>query len=190
MPEGVDPADKEQLWRALNSDLKRKQCVPVEVTLDGEAMEPDVFLSATGGQELSVKTRNVRELIQDSLASSKAYLEPLQKGFDEIADHFEAEEQEEGLKKLQQATEGVSWVLQVLENTQKLLGIDDSEVLDGEFAPTRKKLAAVLQEAVPALEEGKFFELSFRLREEVKPSIGHLGPYIDALMEMSSGKVQ
>jgi hypothetical protein len=55
---------------------------------------------------------------------------------------------------------------------------------------TRERLLQVLEGVLSPLEEGKFFELAYRLREEVEPALSDLRRYIDELLAMASGEVQ
>ncbi|HOU33227.1 MAG TPA: hypothetical protein PLY89_07800, partial [Synergistaceae bacterium] len=146
-----------------------------------EALEVEAFLQVMGGQDLRVTSCPVRELVRESLGQAIRYLPELHKGAEKVADLLEEENLPEAFPALSQLSEGTTWVLQVLGRSQVLLALSDDEIGDGELSAVRRRLLAVLRDALSSMEEKKFFELAFRLREELAPTLVRLGGYLVAL---------
>ena len=183
VPWGEAPAagTKEELWEALNGHLASQGRIYRALEVDGEALEVEAFLQVTGGQELRVTSCPVRELVRESLGQAIRYLPELHKGAERVADLLEEENLREAFPVLSQLSEGTTWVLQVLGRSQVLLALPDGEIGDGELSAVRERLLAVLRDALSSLEGEKFFELAFRLREELVPALVRLGGYVVAL---------
>ena len=89
-----------------------------------------------------------------------------------------------------QASDGIDWLIHVLTHCQNLLGLKDSEILDGKLDELRNALNARLNDVSASLEAGKYFELSFRLRNELIPELEKLAPYTHSLGAFADGRVQ
>lgn len=184
-PVAEPEASKEDLWRAVNAFLAPQGRVPHTVTVDGEPLELEAFLHVTGGQEIRIISRPVRELVCESLDQVERYLRALDKGARDIADLLEQEKASEALPLLSQFSEGTEWMLRVLGHCQALLALRDDEIGDGGLEALRGRLATALQGIASSLEEGKYFELAYRMREELAPTLGHLKAYVDHLKALA-----
>ena len=89
-----------------------------------------------------------------------------------------------------QASDGIDLLIHVLTHCQNLLGLKDSEILDGKLDEVRNALNARLKDVSTSLEAGKYFELSFRLRNELIPELEKLVPYTHSLGAFADGRVQ
>ncbi len=176
---------KEELWTALNAFLAPLGKVPHLMVLDGEPLEAEAFLQVAGGQELRVTSRPVRDLVRESLDQAVGYFSELRKGAANIADLLEEEKMQEALPLLSQLSEGTEWVLQVLARSQSLLALPDQELGDGGMGQVREHLLSVLRGMTASMEGEKFFDLAFRLREELVPTLDHLRGYVEALRELA-----
>jgi hypothetical protein len=184
------PEEKDALWREIAQRIGREGRVPCEVRVDGELLDQEAFASLSGGNEVRIRTESLRELLRDSLEQAKHYVPALVGGLGAIADRFEAEKPQEALMLLHQASEGVEWLFKVLENTRMLSGIEEGEIGDGDFAASRNSLALTLQVVVTALEEGRYFETAYKIREELLPVVTHMGTYVDAMSQLVGNRVQ
>ena len=184
-PEAESTRTKEELWKALNAFLAPSGKVPHLMVVDGSPMDAETFLQVAGGQDLRVTSRPVRELVRESLDQGLRYLQELGQGAANMANLFEEGKIQEALPLLSQFSEGTEWVLHVLDRCQALLALSDEEIGDGELAKVRDRLLSVLRDTTASLEQGKFFDLAFRLREELAPALVQLGGYVESLREIA-----
>ncbi len=181
--------DREALWKELNADISSRGEIILSLETDGEEMLPEAFLQVSGDHDFVIKTKPIRLLVQESLEEAQRYLPALLKGYGTIADKLEKESTTEALELMQQAFEGTQWLLGVTQNSQVLLGesfLSDTE----EGKDLRDRVALVLEKIEKALEEQRFFEIAFLLREELIPGLGAFEEYVRKLYLLATSEVQ
>ncbi len=188
--EGRIPADRGDLVDRVRADAFARGRVVLSIRVDGQEIDEEGFRSLSGGQEASFSTQPIRDLVRDSLEQMRRYFPALVKGMGGIADRLEEERTEEAMTLLRQGLEGIGWVLQVLDNTRFLLGVASEDSGSGDYPSVRSALSRCLEEAEKALEGGRYFELSFRIREEIVPALCRLQPYAEEMERLSGGAVQ
>ena len=185
-----DSSDRNSCLAAIRKFAAGKGRVVTSLSLDGETISEEAFLASTQGKELHVTTDSIRNLVSESLQEASRYLPVLTAGLERIADSLEREKVKDAVGSFRQASDGIDWLIHVLTHCQNLLGLKDSEILDGKLDEVRNALNARLKDVSASLEAGKYFELSFRLRNELIPELEKLAPYTHSLGAFADGRVQ
>ena len=185
-----DSSDRNSCLAAIRKFAAGKGRVVTSLSLDGEMISEEAFLASTQGKELHVTTDSIRNLVSESLQEASRYLPVLTAGLERIADSLEREKVKDAVGSFRQASDGIDWLIHVLTHCQNLLGLKDSEILDGKLDELRNALNAHLNDVSASLEAGKYFELSFRLRNELIPELEKLVPYTHSLGAFADGRVQ
>ena len=185
-----DSSDRNSCLAAIRKFAAGKGRVVTSLSLDGETISEEAFLASTQGKELHVTTDSIRNLVSESLQEASRYLPVLTAGLERIADSLEREKVKDAVGSFRQASDGIDWLIHVLTHCQNLLGLKDSEILDGKLDEVRNALNARLKDVSTSLEAGKYFELSFRLRNELIPELEKLVPYTHSLGAFADGRVQ
>lgn len=185
-----DSSDRNSCLAAIRKFAAGKGRVVTSLSLDGETISEEAFLASTQGKELHVTTDSIRNLVSESLQEASRYLPVLTAGLERIADSLEREKVKDAVGSFRQASDGIDWLIHVLTHCQNLLGLKDSEILDGKLDELRNALNARLNDVSASLEAGKYFELSFRLRNELIPELEKLAPYTHSLGAFADGRVQ
>ena len=185
-----DSSDRNSCLAAIRKFAAGKGRVVTSLSLDGETISEEAFLASTQGKELHVTTDSIRNLVSESLQEASRYLPVLTAGLERIADSLEREKVKDAVGSFRQASDGIDWLIHVLTHCQNLLGLKDSEILDGKLDELRNALNARLNDVSASLEAGKYFELSFRLRNELIPELEKLAPDTHSLGAFADGRVQ
>jgi len=185
-----DSSDRGAVLAAIHKSAASKGRIVSSLSLDGESISEESFLASTQGQELHVKTDSIRNLVSESLQEASRYLPVLVAGLGRIADSLEREKVKDAADSFRQASDGIDWLIHVLTHCQNLLGLKDSEILDGKLDEVRNSLNGRLKDVSASLEAGKYFELSFRLRNELIPELEKLVAYAHSLGSFADGRVQ
>jgi len=185
-----DSSDRGAVLAAIHKSAASKGRIVSSLSLDGESISEESFLASTQGQELHVKTDSIRNLVSESLQEASRYLPVLVAGLGRIADSLEREKVKDAADSFRQASDGIDWLIHVLTHCQTLLGLKDSEILDGKLDEVRNSLNGRLKDVSASLEAGKYFELSFRLRNELIPELEKLVAYAHSLGSFADGRVQ
>ena len=181
---------KEDVLASVKETLGKKGMLIRSIEVDGAELDEEAFLALTGGTEARFGSRPVRDFLVETLADASEYQQRLASGLGRAADHLEADRTPEGLELVGKAAEGIGWVLQIIHNSQILLGVDDSEVGGGGLGEVKSALLAELEKASRSVEEGKPLELAYTLRSGLLPRIESLGGYISALRNIGDSTVQ
>ena len=185
-----DSSDRNSCLAAIRKFAAGKGRVVTSLSLDGETISEEAFLASTQGKELHVTTDSIRNLVSESLQEASRYLPVLTAGLERIADSLEREKVKDAVGSFRQASDGIDWLIHVLTHCQNLLGLKDSEILDGKLDEVRNSLNGRLKDVSASLEAGKYFELSFRLRNELIPELEKLVAYTHSLGAFADGRVQ
>ena len=185
-----DSSDRGAVLAAIHKSVASKGRIVSSLSLDGENISEESFLASTQGQELHVKTDSIRNLVSESLQEASRYLPVLVAGLGRIADSLEREKVKDAADSFRQASDGIDWLIHVLTHCQNLLGLKDTEILDGKLDEVRNSLNGRLKDVSASLEAGKYFELSFRLRNELIPELEKLVAYTHSLGAFADGRVQ
>ena len=181
---------KEDVLTSVKETLGKKGMLIRSIEVDGAELDEEAFLALTGGTEARFGSRPVRDFLVETLADASEYQQRLASGLGRAADHLEADRTPEGLELVGKAAEGIGWVLQIIHNSQILLGVDDSEVGGVGLGEVKSALLAELEKASRSVEEGKPLELAYTLRSGILPRIESLGGYISALRNIGDSTVQ
>jgi len=181
---------KEDVLTSVKETLGKKGMLIRSIEVDGAELDEEAFLALTGGTEARFGSRPVRDFLVETLADASEYQQRLASGLGRAADHLEADRTPEGLELVGKAAEGIGWVLQIIHNSQILLGVDDSEVGGGGLGEVKSAMLAELEKASRSVEEGKPLELAYTLRSGILPRIESLGGYISALRNIGDSTVQ
>ena len=188
LPEGLSSRD--DILTFVREHTGTKARVVRTITVDGTELDEESFSALSGGNEVNFTTSPVRELVNESLCEAQLYLANLSAGFERIADTLEGDKSAEGLGLLASAAEGVGWLLQVLHNCQVLLGLEDGEISDGGLTELKADLLRNLEDVSASVEEKKYLELAYRIRNGLLPDIHRLGGYLLSMQDASGSPLQ
>ncbi len=189
IPSDSSQNSRELIWKDLQAHLSSQGEVLHSLEVDGEEMLPENFLQISGDHEFVLKTKPIRLLVRESLEESHRYLPALLKGYESIANKLEEEKTKEALELMQQAFEGTQWILGVTQNCQVLLG--ESSFSDTEEGKRiQDGVSQALEKMEKALEEQRFFEMAFLLREELIPRLSAFEEYTQKLYLLAMSEVQ
>lgn len=181
---------KEDILAQVKEILAREGKLIQSMEVDGTELMEEGFLALSGGEEVRIKGRPIREFLAETLADALVYHGRLAAGLEKAADNLEADKAREGLELVGQGAEGIGWLLHVTQNSQILLGANDSEVGDGKLEELKLSLQKDLEKASDSVEKGKTLELAYIIRASLLPRIENLGNYLSALREMVDSSVQ
>jgi hypothetical protein len=188
LPEGLSSRD--DILTFVREHTGTKARVVRTITVDGTELDEESFSALSGGNEVNFTTSPVRELVNESLCEAQMYLANLSAGFERIADTLEGDKAAEGLGLLASAAEGIGWLLQVLHNSQVLLGLEDGEISDGGLAELKGSLLQNLENVSTSVEEKKYLELAYGIRNGLLPDIHRLGGYLLSMQDTSGSPLQ
>ena len=181
---------KDDILALVREHAGTKGRVVRAISVDGTELDEVSFSALSGGSEVNFTTGPVRELVNESLCEAQIYLANLSAGFERIADTLEGDKAAEGLGLLASAAEGIGWLLQVLHNSQVLLGLEDGEISDGGLAELKGNLLRNLENVSTSVEEKKYLELAYRIRNGLLPDIHRLGGYLLSMQDTSGSPLQ
>lgn len=189
IPSKPSEGNRNLIWQELQDQVSSRGEIIHSLEVDGEEMLPETFLQISGDHEFILKTKPIRLLVRESLEENHRYLPALLRGYESIANKLEEEKTQEALELMQQAFEGTQWVLGVTQNCQVLLG--ESSLSDTEEGKRlRDGVSQVLEKMEKALEEQRFFEIAFLLREELIPGLSAFEEYTQKLYLLATSEVQ
>ena len=186
----ADASGKEEILASVKEHAGTHGRVLRTITVDGTDLDEESFSALSGGGEVNFTTVPVRDLVNESLCEAQTYLGNLFAGFERIADTLEGDKAAEGLDLLARAAEGIGWLLQVLHNSQVLLGLEDGEIADGRLAELKTNLLQNLEKVSASVEEKKYLELAYGIRNGLLPNVRRLEGYLRSLHDTSGGSLQ
>ena len=186
----ADASGKEEILASVRENAGTHGRVVRTISVDGTELDEESFSALSGGSEVSFTTGPVRELVNESLCEAQTYVANLSAGFERIADTLEGDKAAEGLDLLARAAEGIGWLLQVLHNSQVLLALEDGEIGDGGLAGLKGSLLLNLEEVSASVEEKKYLELAYRIRNGLLPDVRRLEVYLQSLQDTSGRPLQ
>lgn len=181
---------KEALLGAARNLATEKGAIISEIVVDGIEVEEDIFLQLSSGVDIQFKTQSIRELLQESLVEGQSYFPSLLSGLERVAELFEANNSEEGLRIFAQALEGVGWILQVMDRAGLLLHAQAERLGGGDFSQEFADLCEKVTALSAALEEGKHLEIAYRIREDLLPSLRKLAICWGEMLSLAKGTLQ
>ena len=181
---------KESLLGAARKLAEEKGAIISGITVDGIEVEEDVFLQLSAGVDIQFKTQSIRELLRESLADGQAYFPSLLSGLERVADLFEANNKEEGLRLFAQALEGIGWILQVMDRASLLLCTRTDFLSSGDISRELADLCEKVTSLSTILEEGKHLEIAYRIREDLLPSLRKLSLSWGEMVSQAEGTLQ
>ena len=188
--EGSVPVGHAALLETLKVEALAQGRVLLQLSVDGSEIDEEGFRTLQGGLELRCTTCPVRDLVRDSLRQARDFFPALLRGVEGIADRLEQGKTQEALQLLQQATEGIGWILHVLQNCRLLLGMTQEDQESGTIQTDCIRLQGLLENISESLEQERFFELAFRLREELLPLLRRLERYAEQYLTTAEEGVQ
>ena len=181
---------KESLLGAARKLAEEKGAIISGITVDGVEVEEDVFLQLSAGVDIQFKTQSIRALLRESLADGQAYFPSLLSGLERVADLFEANNKEEGLRLFAQALEGIGWILQVMDRASLLLCTRTDFLSSGDISRELADLCEKVTSLSAVLEEGKHLEIAYRIREDLLPSLRKLSLSWGEMVSQAEGTLQ
>ncbi|MCL2767906.1 MAG: hypothetical protein FWE49_04200 [Synergistaceae bacterium] len=175
---------KRRLISEIDEEISRKGLTYTNITVDGVEMDSSAFVRLRKGREAHFKTCEIKTLVIESLQEAKNYLPRLNAGIQNIASGLERKEQEDISEHLASFAEGLDWLVSVMQKSQFLLKVKDSELVEKEGTIT--KLNKSLESISECFEKGRIMEIAFHMRQGVLPEIKVISNYIAKLLETAN----
>ena len=176
---------KRQLLDEIDGEILKKGLTYTTITVDGVEMDSSAFLLLRKGREAHFKTCEVKSLVLESLQEAINYLPRLSGGIQNIASGLERKENENISEQLINFAEGLDWLVSVMQKSQLLLLVKDSELPGKE--ETVAKLNKSLKSVSECFENGRIMEISFHMRQ-ILPELKAISDYIVQLLEIAQLK--
>jgi hypothetical protein len=189
-PETGLPESREGLLGQVRVRTVQRGRIIKSIRVDGVEIDAANFGELSGGQDFAFETQSVRELLRESLRQVGHYAPALTGGLAQVADLLEAEKPQEAMSLFQQTIDGIGWILQVIDRAREILGLKEGELHSGDFAANRETLQGHLHEVEAALSGGRYFELSFRIREDLIPSVRTASAFAEELRDRAEERIQ
>ena len=161
-----DQNDVEILLEEIYNRLETK--IIEEILLDGVPINKDFLMNNCNLDQISklkFKTKQINELIEETLDTASDYLTKLKEGIGDTAQLFRQGDLKEGNLKYQSCVEGLEWYMNTLDNILSLL---DNEKLTEDGEKLLKDLNELLIELMKAFENEDFVFVADILEYEVK----------------------
>jgi len=175
---------KRQLLAEIDGEILKKGLTYTTITVDGVEMDSSAFTRLRKGREAHFKTCEIKSLVIESLQEAINYLPRLNGGIQNIASELERKEQENISKQLADFAEGLDWLINVMQKSQLLLEVKDSELSGKEEAITN--LNKSLENISDCFEKGRLMEIAFHMRHGVLPEINNISAYVAKLLETAN----
>jgi hypothetical protein len=172
---------KKRLLSEIDAEIFSKGLTYSTITIDGVDIDTSAFLRLRKGREAYIKTCKISSLVIESLQEATDYLPRLVNGIQNIASDFERKEQENICDSLTSFTEGLEWLVNVMQKNQFLLRVNDSELSDKE--ETIMRLNKSLRNISECFEKDRIMEIAFHMRQGILPEIKKISAYIAHLLE-------
>jgi hypothetical protein len=172
---------KQRLLSEIDEEIFKKGLTYSTITIDGVEIDASAFLRLRKGREAHFKTCEIRSLVIESLEEATEYLPRLINGIQKIASDFERKEQENIYEDLTNFSEGLDWLVNVMQKNQILLKVQDSELSNKEETITR--LNKTLKSISECFEKERIMEIAFHMRQGVIPEVKKISEYIALLLE-------
>jgi hypothetical protein len=172
---------KNSLLSEIEETILQKGLTYTTITVDGIEMDSSAFTRLRQGREAHFKTCQIKQLLIESLQEAVNYLPRLTDGIKKIASEIERKEHQNINEYLTNFTEGLDWIINVMQKSQSLLGIKDFDLHNKKESMTR--LNKSLENITDCFENGRTMEIAFHMRQGVLPEINNISEYIYQLFE-------
>jgi hypothetical protein len=167
----------------VDEEILQKGLTYTDITVDGVEMDSAAFVRLRGGREAHFKTCRIKSLVIESLEEAINYLPRLNNGIKNIASELERKEQENISENMANFAEGLDWLVNVMQKSQFLLKVNDSELPGKEETIT--KLNKSLESISECFEKGRIMEIAFHMRQTI-PEIEKISDYVNQLFETAN----
>lgn len=172
--------NKIKLLDEVESHLNGLGRVYTTIIVDGTELERKAFTRLRGGMEARFATCQIHSLVVESLHEGLSYIKRLSEAVNGMAGEFERRETQKAQANLAAFAEGMSWLFNVMQKSQQLLGIPDVEL--GDKNTTVFELNKSLTEISNCVVDGRDTEIAFHLRQKIMPEISKFAGYFEKLL--------
>jgi len=172
---------KKRILSEIDEEIFKKGLTYTTITIDGVDIDPSVFTRLRKGREAHIKTYKISDLIVESLQEAADYLPRLINGIQNVASGFERKEEININESLTNLSEGLCWLLTIMQKSQILLKVQDSELSEKDETMTR--LNKSLSKISECLEKERIMEIAFHMRQGILPEVIKISAYIAQLLE-------
>ena len=173
--------NKKRILSEIDAEIFEKGLTYSTITIDGVDIDASAFTRLRKGREAHFKTCKISALVIESLQEATDYLPRLINGIKKIASDFERKEEFNIYESLANFSEGVGWLINVMQKNQFLLKVQDSELSEKEETITR--LNNSLKKISECFEKERIMEIAFHMRQGILPEIIKISAYIAQLLE-------
>jgi hypothetical protein len=173
---------KQQLLSEIEEEIFKKGLTYTTITIDGVETDDSAFVRMREGREAHFKTCKIRSLVIESLQEAMDYIPKLTSGIQKITSDFERKEHENINEYLINFSEGLGWLVNVMQKNQILLKVQDSELSDDK-KETIIRLNKSLENISECFQKGQIMEIAFHMRHGILPEVKKISGYIDKLLE-------
>jgi len=179
---------RSQLLAEIDEEIIGKGHTYTTITVDGVEMDSSAFVLLRKGREAHFKTRQTKLLVIESLQEAVSYIPRLIDGTLNIALDLERNKHDNIHEQIACFAEGLGWLVNVMQKSQLLLRVIDSELPDKEEVLT--KLKKSLENIFECCEKHRIMEIAFHMRQGILPEISRISGYIDKLLEAAKQRKQ
>ena len=173
---------KQQLLSEIDEEIFKKGLTYTTITIDGVEVDASAFLRMRQGREAHFTTYKIRSLVIESLEEATNYLPRLINGIQKITSDLERKDNENISENLTNFSEGLDWLVNVMQKSQILLKVRDSDLSDDK-EETMARLNKSLESITDCFEKGQMMEIAFHMRHGILPGIKIISGYINKLLE-------
>jgi hypothetical protein len=177
LPEDVDAPS---ILNVVRGQVAKDGRVVTELRVDDVEMDDEAFLNLTGGMAARFVSRQVRDLVRESLDEALGYTPRLTRGLETIALHFDRNELGTAEGKLADAAEGLDWLLRVFHHCSALLAVGEEEGDPG-LATLKESLAAAINRLGFLHGERQYPEVALTIRQDLLPKVNEFSAHVRRL---------
>lgn len=199
--ESVDPNLTEittfsQLFQRLVDDHVQKGAVVVSVRLNREDLTEEKMKNLAAFpisriESLELESANLSRLILDGVEKVNGLIGQLVPALEETADRFRTQPEEEANRYFRECLDGVSQMVEFIENFQRVTGLDFSHevILGTQVSDRQKKLLDLSRDLHKAQVEKDWVMLADLLEYELVPHLQEWSQLFPVLMEKAQNRI-
>ncbi|MCL2146829.1 MAG: hypothetical protein FWH52_03380 [Synergistaceae bacterium] len=172
---------KKRTLAEIDAQIYKKGLTYSTITVDGVDIDDSAFVRLSKGREAHFKTCKISSLVIESLQEATEYIPRLINGIKEIASNLESKEEFNMYESMTNFSEGLGWLINIMQKNQFLLKTPDSELLEKEETITG--LNKSLKKISECFEKERIMEIAFHMRQGILPEVIKISAYIAQLLE-------
>lgn len=150
------------------------------IFINGISVDEISEIPAESIEKVEIFTKKTGIVILESLQEMSEYIVRLRAGIDEIINCLQDDNERDAMKKLEEISDGLEWIYNILNYAQTLNKISFKEI---EFDVALDKFKGILPEVVESLENRDNIMLSDLLSYELAPIVDEIAEKLPVIYE-------